>query len=298
MATCQPSLLASGDETIIWIAENLRHDWLSPFVILISNLGSFGPILLIMSFAYWCWNKRHSRVILYGILLSLLANIWLKGIVMECRPPQRCHLEIIPEASYSFPSGHAQVTILMWWGLAYYVRSKWLAALYLLIGVLISLSRPYMGVHYVHDVLAGFTLGVMILALCIWNEKKNILKLDHLPLWGQSLVVILFLVICNLAINNQTGHLCIATSILFGIWLGGQLEEKYVQFIPSFKLRNIVQYAVVGFGGAMAIWKGGDLLRGVMPSIISYPLEYLQFTVLGLWIAYLAPRIINKELPS
>lgn len=296
MVACQPSLLDSGDATIAWIVENLRHSWLSPILTAISDLGTTGAILFIMSFAYWCWNKEHSRTILYGILLSLLTNVWLKGLVMECRPPQQYHLSAIVDGSFSFPSGHAQVTILMWWGLAYYVRSKVLSALFIIIGILISLSRPYMGVHYVHDVVVGFALGVLLLVLCILNAKKDFLKLDRLPLWAQTIVIVLFLSLCNIAINNQIGHLAIASGILFGTWLGNRLEERFIQFVPTFNHPKLLQYALLGFGGALIIWKGGNVFTHALSAPYSYGFQYLQYALLGLWIAFGAPLFVKRCL--
>jgi len=181
MHDCRPSLFDSGELNIIWIAENLRHAWLTPIVNCISDLATTGAIMFITSFAYWCWHKRHSRTLLYGVLLSLLANSWLKEIIRECRPPQSLHLATILSGSFSFPSGHAQVAIILWWGLAYYVRSKILSTFFIIMGILIGLSRPYLGVHYIHDVLVGAGLGILILALCLLNEKKILLSLIASP---------------------------------------------------------------------------------------------------------------------
>jgi membrane-associated phospholipid phosphatase len=96
----------------------------------------------------------------------------IKEWIKECRPPQQFWLEQV--SGFAFPSGHAEVGPLLWWGLAYYVRPLWLKTTFILIGLLIGLSRIYLGVHYPQDVFVGFLLGLIVLSLCILVEKKFI----------------------------------------------------------------------------------------------------------------------------
>ena len=76
---------------------------------------------------------------------------------------------------YSFPSGHAMMSLITYGLLAYFLfvglPRAWLrvpvsAALILLI-LLIGFSRLYLGVHYVSDMLAGFAVGGLWLSFCI-----------------------------------------------------------------------------------------------------------------------------------
>ena len=64
-----------------------------------------------------------------------------------------------PERSFSFPSGHATSSLAA--GVALFLtlpRRYGVPAL--LLGVLIALSRMYVGVHYPTDVLCGAAIGV------------------------------------------------------------------------------------------------------------------------------------------
>lgn len=295
MLQCNASLLSSGDQTISWIAQHLRHPWLTQIMEPITNLGTMGAILFIMSIAYWCWNKAHAKTIMYAILFSSLANFWLKGMVMECRPPRYFHLQDISELSYSFPSGHAQVTIAMWVGLAYYVRSKALSTLFILTGLLIAFSRNYLGVHYVHDVIAGIVIGLVILMVCIINEKKNITR--QIPTWIQFIILISFLGLCLFIIRKESAHLIIAVSLLLGVWLGSYFEEKNVHFTPSYALNQFLHYLIIGFGGILLLWEGGRSFIN-LPYKISYIAEFFQYTLIGIWIMAGAPWLIKRKLEN
>lgn len=78
------------------------------------------------------------------------------------------------ERTFSFPSGHATVSLAVYGALAVVLarhargRAKlaYLAAATLLVS-LIGFSRLYLGVHFLTDVLAGFAAGTAWLAACV-----------------------------------------------------------------------------------------------------------------------------------
>lgn len=77
-------------------------------------------------------------------------------------------------STYSFPSGHATVSVAVYGALSLVLlrrltgpaRLVCLAAAVLLVS-LIGFSRLYLGVHFLSDVLAGFSVGLAWLALCV-----------------------------------------------------------------------------------------------------------------------------------
>jgi membrane-associated phospholipid phosphatase len=77
-------------------------------------------------------------------------------------------------STYSFPSGHATVSVAVYGALCLVLlrrlagpaRIVCLAVAVLLVS-LIGFSRLYLGVHFLSDVLAGFSVGLAWLALCV-----------------------------------------------------------------------------------------------------------------------------------
>ena len=81
---------------------------------------------------------------------------------------------VIAQGGYSFPSGHALNAVLLYGSLIvlvhYYLKKqdRLRYAFMTLFGALvfaIPISRVYLGVHYLSDVLAGFSLGVFFLIM-------------------------------------------------------------------------------------------------------------------------------------
>jgi len=149
-----------------------RSDWLTPIMKAITYMGNWQTItvicLILLAF-------RKTRLT-YGVPLSIgalfvsLANKGIKAIVLRPRPDQAMFL--IEQDGWSFPSGHA-ITSMFFFGMAIWLirrnvtnrrTANILTVLLAIPMVLIGVSRVYLGVHYPTDVLAGWCLGVLVIA--------------------------------------------------------------------------------------------------------------------------------------
>ncbi len=83
---------------------------------------------------------------------------------------------MLPYSKYSFPSGHTAMSFLF----AVVLSDMYPKYMYLFytIAVLTALSRLYLGVHYLSDVVGGALIGITIGVLAIKN-KKLINKLEE-----------------------------------------------------------------------------------------------------------------------
>lgn len=120
---------------------------------------------------------RKARYWLLALLVSvpggMLLNVVLKHIFQRARPSLENPLLTL--ATYSFPSGHTVAATLFYGLIACYLvcmASRWKARLLVVLGAcvmvgLVGLSRMYLGVHYLSDVLAAIAEGCGWLAVCI-----------------------------------------------------------------------------------------------------------------------------------
>jgi len=173
----------------VWHREMLGFDalaiqWLSGFtsapltqgMIFFTHLGS-AAVLLAVCLLVLLILQRHGRppAELLLVLLSLsggwVANVLLKLLFQRPRPDFGHLVEV---TGFSFPSGHAMVSLsfygflafLYWQGGGRRPRRYLAAALAGMLISLIGVSRVYLGVHYPSDVLAGFSAGLVCLLAC------------------------------------------------------------------------------------------------------------------------------------
>lgn len=165
-----------GMDTVIyqWIS-SFYSSTMTSFMIVMSFLGSWKAEVLICLICLVLWFRKGVVIsCLTGI--SALINHIIKLIVQRPRPDV---LHLVAESGYSFPSGHAITSFVLYEMIAYFLwnRHKGLACLIGTLPLFIGISRIYVGVHYASDVIGGYLLGFVFLLLAIiWlKNHKNFL---------------------------------------------------------------------------------------------------------------------------
>ena len=115
------------------------------------------------------WQRRWGAVVTLALVAggAQLLNDILKELFHRARP-EPLH-GFIPAQQFSFPSGHAMVSVAFYLYLAYLtwrlVHGRWWRAMLIagltLLVVLIGLARVYLQAHYLSDVLAGYLAGFL-----------------------------------------------------------------------------------------------------------------------------------------
>jgi undecaprenyl-diphosphatase len=109
-------------------------------------------------------------------------NLLLKKLFARARP--QLWERAVDVRFYSFPSGHAMVSMVIYGLLGYFLASRfpkqrwWIYILTILLVVVIGLSRLYLGVHWPTDIIAGYTAGLVWLLACIlslevWKQSRS-----------------------------------------------------------------------------------------------------------------------------
>ncbi len=142
----------------------------------ISALGSPVLTVLVIGMTLFYLLRRHWRHALIWVV-AFVGGQGLNWLLKQlfARPRPYFTDPLVVEANYSFPSGHAMWSFIVYGLLAYFALidlpnrgARWLAiagAAFLIF--MIGLSRIYLGVHYFSDVLGGYIAAAVWLSACI-----------------------------------------------------------------------------------------------------------------------------------
>lgn len=163
-----------------FINSYIISDWATPIIKFITN---FGGTIILISMALFLLitvtNKKMGLFICLNLILSSLSNVILKQIFQRERP---LNINLIEENGYSFPSGHAMISLAFYGFIIYlvykHIQNKYLKyfliIILILLILLIGISRVYLGVHYVSDVISGYLFSVIYLIIYINIINKYI----------------------------------------------------------------------------------------------------------------------------
>ncbi|MCA0970500.1 phosphatase PAP2 family protein [Halobacillus litoralis] len=144
----------------------------------ISKLGSVVVLATasVLILLYFLFLSSHSK------WLGLYFALGMAGVSLITKLAKMSTSRDRPEfmgdyhgSTSSFPSGHTSGAVVFYGFMMYVIGAsklgrKWKAAIHLLLTFIIvgiSMSRVYLGVHYFSDLVTGFFLGCVWLALCI-----------------------------------------------------------------------------------------------------------------------------------
>lgn len=163
-------------ESIDMYGKNIQNIFTHPsfetIFLIITNIMSVVGITVILGITIYFLRKKDARtdIMIYvsSILVCLALTNLIKVIIKRARPLDM----LIDVSGYSFPSSHSSISMVVYGFLAILIRKyyqgkrkKLYIALCIVFIMLTGLSRVYFNVHYITDVIAGFSLGLIVLSI-------------------------------------------------------------------------------------------------------------------------------------
>lgn len=159
------------------------HQWSNPvldrIMLSLTRLGDpeFVIVIVVVTLVLLLWRRQRTEAKIFAIacLGALILNQGLKLFFAKPRPA--LWTPLIVEKSFSFPSGHALGSLVLYGFLAYLLaiqypkRSRWIYSLTFVLVIAIGISRLYLGVHWFTDIAAGYAVGLLWLVVCITMLK-------------------------------------------------------------------------------------------------------------------------------
>jgi len=308
-----PGILLWGIE-VIRVIQRLKNPALTAVLKLITELGTDKFYLPAILFIFWWIDEKKGFRLGILMLLSAWINTVLKSTFKQPRPfnldPS---LGLAYEGTYGAPSGHAQYALSFWVPMAAWLAGGkpgrkrivvWAAAIFLVL--LIGFTRLYLGVHFPTDLLAGWSVGAIILLLMYVLSPFFIKHLSGQTRSQNILAALAALVMISLYPGDRT-----LPAIFLGFYIGYNIMKNKFPFcgqseIKERKLFVMLSRCLIGMAGLVVIYYVLRLLFPGEGSLFSYipfwsqtsPFyelgHFIRYGLLGLWASAGAPMIFQR----
>ena len=281
-------------------------------------LGDMGGYILLIALVFVAVDKRLAVRLTVLTLAAMSLNHILKTLIANPRPfisdgSFRERWAVSPERAtdlateYSTPSGHAMAGAAFYGYLVTVTRSRYARLALIACVLLIGASRPYLGVHYVEDVLSGWVLGLAV-ALAALRYGANIeARWRRVSYRGQLLLLLgttaaIWLVTWAWSDWRNSGTPPSAfvsyAGLLTGVLAAQPLEARLIRFDPRSGgvWRTALRYVlVVALVAATVVLLGRAAAALADPaSPLGHLLRFLRYSAAGFAGLFAAPWLFIR----
>ncbi len=299
--------------------------WLAGPMQFFSFLGSEDFFLIALPLVYWCLDSALGLRIGVMLLASNGVNNLFKMALHGPRPywVSADVKGLASETGFGVPSGHSQTAAGIWGLAAARLARTWAWVAAVTVILLIGLSRIYLGVHYLHDVLVGWALGGLTLwaFLKYWDPiaarlKKMTMMNQIILAFTVSLGMILLaalvvflssgFVMPDEWIANATREggeapnplslagMVTSMGTLFGLLAGVAWLAPRGGYQSSGPVWMRALRFVVGLVGVAVFYIGLKLVFPDGEDLVALVFRYIRYALVGVWVSAGAPWVFSK----
>ena len=172
------------DKTILLWVHDFTNPTLDRIMRVFTSLNNpdFVSIVAAIAFGLLLWKRCYpeAKIFVIDCAGGVILSYGLKSVFGKTRPD--LWESAIEEVSFSYPSGHALGSTVLYGFLAYLFATRfpkfaWLIySLAVVTIAAIGISRLYFGVHWPTDIIGGYGIGFLWLMFCITMLKLQKMK--------------------------------------------------------------------------------------------------------------------------
>ena len=186
------------DRAVEGLVAGFRDDTPASLLLVVTALGDglFLTLAAVVTIASFLFTGARWRAFFYMLTFAAMPLI-VHGLKLLIARPRPLDLPYTGIDVYAFPSSHAANSALIYGAIAGLTivtfRGRFgriLAGAFLLLPLMIGVSRVYLGAHWLSDVLAGYALAVLLLVLLAMAAARH----PEPPRFSRGIPIALFLI--------------------------------------------------------------------------------------------------------
>ncbi len=266
-------------EIIQWVQgfENAFFDF---FFDAVSWFGEEYFYIVVLGFIYWAISKRFGGFVAMTLASGIAFNNVLKDLVAAPRPFDT-HGDSITNkrpgtaTGMSFPSGHVQNSGTFFFAIALYLKKRAWLVLAIVMTILMMISRVYLGVHYLEDVIVGAILAVLT-AIALHALFVRFMEDEKLLLRLYIALALIFLPFFFILQGNDFFR---GYGILVGLVVSIAFERRYVGFTYDVEIWKKAVRVIVGLVLMVVVLTGvGAAFRPIEnPTFLVNVLAFIRY---------------------
>jgi len=316
-------LVQSGVDWIVTVQS--LGGWLEAPMKIFSRLGTQDFFFLALPLIYWSVDSklglRVALILMTSVSINFFAKLWFAGPRPYWVSSQVNAFSA--ESSFGIPSGHAQNAVGVWGIIAASIRKPWAWVAAFALAFLIGFSRLYLGVHFLHDVIAGWLIGSLLLwaFMKFWDSTAAWLKTKT---FSQQVLIafvisLLLIAIGAFSVGRLDGYVfpdewtenalragpsvpapvsmedaITAAGTFFGVAFGLAWITLKGGYQASGPVEKRVLRFVIGLIGVLILWRGLGFVFPGGDDLIAYILRFVRYTLVGFWIIGGAPGLFFR----
>jgi len=285
------AVLGWGVEVIRGI-QTIASPGLTAVMKVLTLAGSEYFYMLFLPIMFWCVDERYGARFGLVLLSSGFVNSWLKVAFAQPRPYDLDpSIGLSRETSHGLPSGHAQGTSTFWGFLAPRIGKPWGLVLAILIPLLISFTRLFLGVHFPTDIFLGLALGwgFAIAGLVLGDRVAALLGS-----WNIRVKIILAAAI-SLGMNFLDPNDTSVSGVFLGVAVGAAFLFERLRFdASSGSAREKATRFALGWAGLAVLYFGIKLVSPKADEPMYALFRLIRYGLVGAWVSYGAPWLFIK----
>jgi undecaprenyl-diphosphatase len=260
------------------------------FFIAITYFGNPMPWFVLAAWLFWLGKEKKSFTVMSLLLMSTFVSGLLKMVIARPRPEGLIALD--DKIGYSMPSGHSTIsgTIAAYGYLSNEIKKNY-KYLLILLAILTGISRLYLGVHFLSDVIAGLFIGAIVGWIVFKLESKiNKMHFHISKLNEEFLFIFLFvlLIIFDLFIPAEYYGAFAILGYFVGYAIYRHTDMAQIMVRPKTRKQEIIAISIgtVIFGA----------LGGLAYLILEGLAAQITFFAAGIFVTLIWPLIITKTV--